>query len=284
MTSMMAKYISKRILGESLQNNFGKEDPYFETVPATRLDGRPSKKTKKRRKALPAGISEHDGKVLTKVKRRAYRLDMSLFNCCGIRFGWSSVIGIIPAIGDVIDAFMAIMVLRTCEQVEGGLPADVKSKMYFNIILDFGIGLVPFLGDIADALFRANTRNAVVLEKYLRAKGAKNLKAQGQRVPTIDPTDPDEFDRLEEEDISNPPPPYTGGPPTRQGTQRQDNGNGRPTQTRVPVQEERGGWFSGFGSKKKQPDVERGTDLRRREDEPLPSLPNDRSRLQKNRR
>ncbi len=45
---------------------------------------------------------------------------------------------------------MAIMVLRTCQQVEGGLPADVTSKMYFNIILDFGIGLVPFLGDVAD--------------------------------------------------------------------------------------------------------------------------------------
>jgi hypothetical protein len=56
------------------------------------------------------------------------------------------------SIGDVIDAFMAVMVLRTCEQVEGGLPADIKSKMYVNIMLDFGIGLVPFLGDIADGL------------------------------------------------------------------------------------------------------------------------------------
>jgi hypothetical protein len=53
-------------------------------------------------------------------------------------------------VGDVIDAFMAIMVLRTCEQVEGGLPANVKSKMMMNIVLDFGIGLIPFLGDIAD--------------------------------------------------------------------------------------------------------------------------------------
>ena len=45
---------------------------------------------------------------------------------------------------------MALMVLRTCQQVEGGLPANVKAKMYFNIILDFGIGLVPILGDVAD--------------------------------------------------------------------------------------------------------------------------------------
>ncbi|PSS12992.1 hypothetical protein M430DRAFT_89735, partial [Amorphotheca resinae ATCC 22711] len=209
MTSFIAKYIGKKFLGESLQNNFGQEDPYFETVPATRLDGRPSKKGKKRRKALPAGISEHDGKVLTKVKRRAYHLDMSLCNCCGIRFGWSSLIGIIPGFGDILDAFMALMVLRTCEQIEGGLPADVKTKMYLNIILDFGLGLCPLVGDIADALFRANTRNAVVLEKHLRQKGAKALKAQGHSTPPVDPSDPNEYDRQLREE-HGPPPQYTG--------------------------------------------------------------------------
>jgi len=272
MASFVAKVISKKILGERLENNFGKEDPYFESVPATRLNGKPSSKMKKRRKALPAGISEHDGKVLTKVKRRAYRLDMSLFNCCGIRFGWSSVIGIIPGIGDIIDAFMAVMVLRTCQQVEGGLPADVKSKMMFNIVVDFGIGLIPFLGDIADAAFKANTKNAVVLEKYLRNKGAKALKTQGRPTPAIDPSDPAEYDRhLVQE--NGPPPSYTSTQPTRQGTQSNDHG--RPTQETVPESAGGGGgWFSGFGSKKKkQPDVERGGELRRREDEALPDLP-----------
>ena len=197
-------------------------------------------------------------------------------------------------IGDVIDAFMALMVLRTCEQVEGGLPANVKSKMYVNIVLDFGIGLVPFLGDIADALFRANTRNAVVLEKYLRSKGAKALKAQGRNSPLLDPTDPDEFDKQMRDELG-PPPQYTTAPPTRQGTQHpQNNGHSRAVNLQQgTIQEERvGGWFSGFGSKKKQPDVERGGELRRREDEPLPSLParpNDdvprqgKSTLQKNR-
>jgi Domain of unknown function (DUF4112) len=87
---------------------------------------------------------------------------------------------------------MAVMVLRTCQQVEGGLPAKVTFKMWFNIILDFGMGLCPIIGDVADAVFRANTRNAVVLEKYLRQKGAAALKAQGQAA--IDPSDPDEYD------------------------------------------------------------------------------------------
>jgi hypothetical protein len=276
MTSMIAKYISKKVLGETMANNFGKEDPYFETVPATRLDGRPSSKGKKRRKALPPGISEHDAKILTKVKRRAYRLDMSLFNCCGIRFGWSSVIGIIPAIGDVIDAFMAMMVLRTCQQVEGGLPASVKSKMMFNIVLDFGIGLVPFLGDIADALFRANTRNAVELEKFLREKGAKALKAQGQRTPPLDPTDPDEFDRHTGDELG-PPPQYTTAPEgNHTGGGRSGYSMQAPAQPPRPEPAATRG--SGWMGRSKQPDLERG---------PLSSSPTDgrnQSTVQKTRR
>jgi len=286
MTSMIAKYVSKKILGESIANNFGQEDAYFETVPATRLDGRPTGKTKKRRKALPAGISDHDAKVLTKVKRRAYRLDMSLFSCCGIRFGWSSVIGLFPMFGDALDAFMAMMVLRTCEQIEGGLPNEVRAKMMFNIILDFGIGITPIIGDLFDAVFKANTRNAVVLEKHLRTKGAQALKAQGQRVPTDDPTDPHVFDTQLQEELG-PPPEYT---PPHTGTYSQQHG-GSP-QKAQGRETKKGGWFSGFGSKKTQPDPERGqreAGVLRDENAPPPQplraneprLPN--STLQKNR-
>lgn len=96
--AFVAKFVTKKILKEKLANNFGQDDPYFEQVPATRLNGtlHPTK-TKKRRKALPPGISIHDGRVLTKVKRRAWRLDMCLFSICGVRFGWGSAIAIVPA-------------------------------------------------------------------------------------------------------------------------------------------------------------------------------------------
>ncbi|PTB34804.1 uncharacterized protein TrAFT101_011190 [Trichoderma asperellum] len=219
MANVLAKMVSKKILGESLQNKFGKEDPYFEQVPATRLDGRPTGKFKKRKKALPPGISEHDGQVLTKVKRRAYRLDMSLFNFLGIRFGWSSVIGLVPAAGDALDAFMAFMVYRTCCQVEGGLPTSVRIHMLINIILDFVVGLVPFLGDLADALFRANTRNAALLEEHLRQKGKKELRKSGQPIPTIDPSSAEEYDRIQRED----PPEYQSNPPSRRESPSQYN-------------------------------------------------------------
>lgn len=194
MTSLVAKIVGKKILGETVKNKFGKEDPYFESIPATKLDGRPSGKVKKRRKALPPGISDHDGQVLTKVKRRAYRLDLALFSICGVRFGWGSAIGLIPAVGDVLDALLAMLVLKSCRKVEGGLPAAIQMRMLMNIAFDFVVGLVPFAGDLLDAIFRANTRNAILLEEHLREKGRQNLKKTGQPIPMHDPSTADFFE------------------------------------------------------------------------------------------
>jgi hypothetical protein len=39
--------------------------------------------------------------------------------------------------------------------------------MFFNVFIDFFIGAIPILGDLADAAFKANTRNVRLLEKRL---------------------------------------------------------------------------------------------------------------------
>ena len=172
MTSAVAKMVSKRLLSESAQNKFGREDPYFEELPATDLNGnpKPNSKPKRVKKRINAAIPEPDREVLTKVKRRAYRLD-NCISICGIKFGWSSILGFIPAAGDFLDLFMALMVLNTAMKVSPGKDRDMlRGKMMMNIIVDFFIGLVPLLGDIADTFFRANTRNAVALEKMLEER------------------------------------------------------------------------------------------------------------------
>ncbi|UQC77979.1 PH domain-containing protein [Colletotrichum lupini] len=265
MASLIAKWVSKKILAEKVENKFGREDPYFESVPATRLDGTPNGKVKKRRKALPPGLSKQDGEVLTKVKRRAYRLDQSLFSCCGVKFGWGSVIGLVPAVGDVLDAFMAMMVFRTCSKVEGGLPNPVKSQMMFNIIIDFVIGLVPFVGDIADAAFRANTKNAILLEEHLREKGKKNLKRSGAPIPAVDPSEADEWDRLQGDRT---PPEYVSREPSRNGHMSAGRHERTPTApAAAAVREERPGgrgWFGFGGRSRVDDDVEAARDPRDR--------------------
>ena len=108
--------------------------------------------------------------------------------------GWGSVIGIIPGFGDVADckfqftillvnlltilpALLALMVVRTASEV--GLPTAVQMHMLINVAFDFLIGLVPFLGDLADMAYKANTRNAILLEDYLRQRGRENLRRSG---------------------------------------------------------------------------------------------------------
>lgn len=92
------------------------------------------------------------------------------------------------------------MVVHTANEV--GLPGSVILHMLFNVAFDFVIGLVPLLGDLADMAYKvgpsirtaqcrltmcvmgqANTRNAVVLEDYLRRRGQEALRRSGQPQP-----------------------------------------------------------------------------------------------------
>ncbi|PHH77200.1 hypothetical protein CDD80_816 [Ophiocordyceps camponoti-rufipedis] len=254
MASFAAKVVSKRILGESLQNKFGTEDPYFETVPATRL-GRPTGKYKKRKKALPPGISDHDGKILTKVKRRAYRLDLALCSFLGIRFGWGSVIGLVPAIGDALDAFMALMVFKTCCQIDGGLPSSLKVQMILNVAFDFAIGLVPFLGDLADAVFKANTRNCLLLEQHLREKGKKEIRKSGLPLPAVDPSSAEEYDKTALDISPSETPPRR---PSAATPSRMEHVESRPSAPAESQGRKGRGWFSWNKSRPRPHDVETG--------------------------
>ena len=42
--------------------------------------------------------------------------------------------------------------------------------MLVNIAADFLVGLIPFIGDLADAAFKCNTRNLRLLENVLDKK------------------------------------------------------------------------------------------------------------------
>ncbi|KAF3021916.1 hypothetical protein E8E14_007069 [Neopestalotiopsis sp. 37M] len=255
MASFIAKKISTKILGETMENKWGVQDPMFEHVPATRLDGKPSKKMKKVKRAIPPGISEHDAQILNKVKRRAYKLDLSLFSIAGVRFGWSSVIGIVPFAGDLIDFFMAAMVINTCKKVDGGLPSSLTTKMWFWALIDLVIGFIPFLGDVFDAVIKANARNAIYLEEHLRKKGQQNLRKSGLPVPDVDPSDPYVFDHLDNEPSGR-----------RNGHRSQESGVAatpdlptRPNDARVRNDRQSGGsWFDFGGNRSRRNDVETG--------------------------
>jgi hypothetical protein len=179
---------------------------------------RPNKrgKMKKCKKLIPAYIPEHDAAILAKVRKRAYKLDMALFTFAGVRFGWSSVIGIVPAIGDGADMLMALSVYRLCTQVDGGLDKNLKLKMLMWILLDFVIGLVPFAGDLLDAAIKCNTLNCRMLEEHLdkkykpdsqkKVEKEKRQSVQGYKPPAPATVYEDMDDN--ERDYNDTPPGY----------------------------------------------------------------------------
>jgi hypothetical protein len=46
------------------------------------------------------------------------------------------------------------------------LPRVVQARMLGNIAIDLLVGAIPFLGDVADFFWKANTRNLALLERH----------------------------------------------------------------------------------------------------------------------
>lgn len=183
------------------------------------------------------------------MRRRAYRLDMSLFEFAGTRFGWSSIIGFFPAVGDAADAAIALLLVRGCMKVKGGLPMGILIQMLINVAIDFLIGLVPFLGDIADAYFKANTKNCRLLERHLDDLYKPDaLKAQTpKRAPPA--TAYEDFSDEEDERRAFVQEHHTDGA----------NNVRRPEPTADRQNKKSGGWFGrSGGDSRRERDVERG--------------------------
>ncbi|KAI9497458.1 hypothetical protein BDB00DRAFT_804506 [Zychaea mexicana] len=119
-------------------------------------------------------LTAHERKILHKVKSRAHTLDSGL-NCCCCQIGLDPIIGLIPVIGDFAGLVLALYLVQTAAQVN--LPQSIVSQMMMNIIVDFFIGIVPVVGDLMDVMYKANTRNAILLENYLNKQ---QLKRQQQ--------------------------------------------------------------------------------------------------------
>ena len=152
--------------------------------------------------------------------------------------------------GDFIDIFMALMVMNTAKKAN--LDAKTLSQMSFNIVLDFFLGLVPVLGDIADAFFRANTKNAALLRKVLEARAAENLKAgriaSGSRTNTPPRPSRTEYVPEARHDNMGPPPQYETA-----------NNVARPEPAKVNKEKSAsGGWLGRFASTRADRDLERG--------------------------
>ena len=85
-----------------------------------------------------------------------------------MRIGLDGLVGLIPGIGDTITSALSLLILA--EAIQLRVRKRTLAAIAANIALDWVVGLVPVVGDVFDIVYKANTRNVVLLEAELAAR------------------------------------------------------------------------------------------------------------------
>jgi len=118
------------------------------------------------------GLSRAQRRMLASVRMLAGLFDTQ-FNVLGFRFGLDPILGLIPFLGDALSASVTLYEIYVGRQL--GMPALSLLRMFSNGLVDFGIGLVPVVGDVGDAIFKAHARNLRIIEEYVEKIEGKTV-------------------------------------------------------------------------------------------------------------
>ena len=97
-----------------------------------------------------------------------------------LRFGWDSVLGLLPGLGDVVSGAISLLIVHHAWQTKAS-PLTL-ARMMGNVGVDFVVGAIPFVGDLFDFVFKANRKNALLLERHL-TRQAEKQRAGRPRLP-----------------------------------------------------------------------------------------------------
>ncbi|MBP7621546.1 MAG: DUF4112 domain-containing protein, partial [Gemmatimonadales bacterium] len=81
------------------------------------------------------------------------------------RFGLDPLLGLVPGVGDVAGAALSAAIITAA--VRNGVSRFTLVRMAGNVALNATLGIVPLLGDLFDAAWKANRRNLILLERHL---------------------------------------------------------------------------------------------------------------------
>jgi hypothetical protein len=115
------------------------------------------------------------GRVKDQLDNIAWLMD-NAFRIPGLgwRFGVEALIGLVPGAGDIISGAIGVLLLLRAFQFK--LPGVVILRMIFNSLIDITIGAIPFLGDLFDFVWKANTRNMKLFRQYAEEPAASTKR------------------------------------------------------------------------------------------------------------
>jgi hypothetical protein len=114
----------------------------------------------------PEVFTRAEWEARERLNRLAWLLDSSI-PIPGTRFtiGLDALIGLVPVIGDLIGVLLSSYIVSEAARLGAG--KSILARMTFNVVVEGLAGMVPFAGDLFDAAWKANQRNARLLNDYL---------------------------------------------------------------------------------------------------------------------
>lgn len=108
-------------------------------------------------KDLSASVSARDPVRVARAIRLAKLLDDRFLD---------PILGVLlPELGDTVGMVLGLYPVFVAYRE--GLPRTLLARMVLNLALDLFVGAIPALGDLFDFAFRANRRNAEMLEAHV---------------------------------------------------------------------------------------------------------------------
>jgi hypothetical protein len=87
----------------------------------------------------------------------------------GWRFGLDALIGLIPNYGDIATTLVSFYILIA--GVRYGVPKITLLRMAINIAIDYGVGVIPVIGDAFDFVWKANKWNIELIRERATGRG-----------------------------------------------------------------------------------------------------------------
>jgi hypothetical protein len=105
-----------------------------------------------------------------RLNRLAWLLDSSIrVPGTDFRIGLDPLLGLVPGAGDAAGVLLSGYIVLASARL--GVPRSILVRMVLNIAVEGFVGAIPGAGDIFDAAWKANRRNAALLNAYLDKPG-----------------------------------------------------------------------------------------------------------------
>ena len=119
-------------------------------------------------------------KALLKAQKLANLLDTAIkLPFIPIRIGLDSIVGLIPGAGDALMLLISLRIVWLGKSL--GMPKALVAQMVKNSAIDFGLGFVPFIGDLIDVFYKANQKKVRLMERWWISQNKESVDVATQQ-------------------------------------------------------------------------------------------------------